>query len=112
MQTHDVTYSASGLSPGVYDATISIVGIGADNTPLEVPVELTVMDNSGPAIHITWPREADSPLSAPMITVTGTANDPTGVAGIWVNGVHAVNTGTGFSTWEATIPLDQGWTAE
>jgi len=76
-----------------------------------IPVQLTVSTNTGPAIHITWPTAADSPLSDSMITVTGTASDDDGVQAIWVNGVQAINTGAGFSTWAATIPLNQGFDA-
>ncbi len=108
---HTVTYSASGLAAGTYNATITIAAPGAGNTPLAIPVRLTVGTNPGPAIHITYPTAADSPLSVSMITVTGTASDADGVQAIWVNGVQAINTGTGFSTWAATIPLNQGFDA-
>ena len=112
VQAHTVNYSTGGLGAGAHDATITIAAVGADNTPLHIPVHLVVQDSGGPAIQITWPTEADSPLSDPLITVTGTASDASGVAAIWVNGVLARNTGTGFSTWEATIPLSQGFDAD
>ena len=105
---HTVTYSASGLAAGTYNATITIAAAAADNSPVTIPVQLTVATNAGPTIQITWPTAADSPLSDSMITVTGTASDEDGVQAIWVNGVQALNTGTAFSTWSATIPLNQG----
>ncbi len=111
LTVHTVTYSASGLAAGTYNATITVAAPGADNTPLAIPVRLTVGTNPGPTIHITYPTAADSPLSDSMVTVTGTASDADGVQAIWVNGVQAINTGTGFSTWAATIPLNQGFDA-
>ncbi len=50
-------------------------------------------------------------MSDSLVTVSGTADDPSGVAAVWVNGVRALNTGTAFSTWQATIPLNQGFDA-
>jgi hypothetical protein len=67
-------------------------------------------ESSPPGIHITYPTAADSPLATSLITVEGTANDTSTIEAIWVNGVRATDTGTNYSSWEATIPLSEGWT--
>jgi len=108
-QTHTVSFSVAGLGVGTHSATITITAAGASNSPQTIDVELTVQDGSPPLVEITWPTELDSPLSDPMITVTGTASDESGIEAIWINGIKATSTGAGFSTWEATIPLNQGW---
>lgn len=40
--THVVSYSTSGLAVGTYQATITITGSGASNSPQTIPVHLTV----------------------------------------------------------------------
>ncbi|KPK63583.1 MAG: hypothetical protein AMK73_05010, partial [Planctomycetes bacterium SM23_32] len=42
----------------------------------------------------------------------GVAEDQSAVETIWVNGVLATPTAPNYATWEATVPLSQGWTAE
>jgi hypothetical protein len=47
-----VTYSTSGLAPGIYSATITIAATSASNTPQTIPVSLTVSAPSVPAAAI------------------------------------------------------------
>ncbi len=44
--------------------------------------------------------------------MTGTADDSGQIEGIWINGVKAEPTSANYATWQAVIPVSQGWTAD
>jgi hypothetical protein len=59
-----------------------------------------------PDVTITYPLDGQD-VNVELLTVTGTAVDPDGVAEIIVNGVQATSP-DGFLTWEAEIPVTSG----
>lgn len=59
-----------------------------------------------PDVTITYPLDGQD-VSTELLTVTGTAVDPDGVAEIIVNGVQATST-DGFLSWQAEIPIASG----
>ncbi len=111
-QVHTLQFATAGLSAGLYTASITVSDPAAANSPLTVPVTLTVEDRTPPLVEITWPRESDGPLGDYMITVEGTADDSAAIEAIWINGILATPTAPNFATWEATIPVNQGWDSE
>ncbi len=59
-----------------------------------------------PIAAITFPPPVSS-TDANMLTVTGTASDETGIAGVSVNNVPATSN-DGFATWRTVVPLSTG----
>ncbi len=68
-------------------------------------------DNAPPSVVITYPTHADGTITDDPVTVTGTADDSGQIEGIWINGVKAEPTSANYATWQAVIPVSQGWTA-
>jgi hypothetical protein len=113
--TIDVTYNSTALAPGPHVGTITIRSPGATNNPQTIVVTLRVdgispPDVTPPGVTITYPN-AGTTLTDPLIMVTGTASDESRIGAIWVNGVMATSTGMNYSTWQAQIPLPEGWTS-
>ena len=78
-----------------------------------VGIASTIASSSGgsggtpPNVTITSPPP-DSETDDPILTVTGTASDETGVAGVTVNGINADPGNNDFATWSAVVTLDEG----
>jgi len=68
-------------------------------------------DTQPPGVAVLYPAPGVR-LEDGLITVRGTASDAGLVRGVWVNGVRAVPTGPNYATWQATVPLSQGRTAD
>jgi hypothetical protein len=52
--TVKVSYTTSGLAAGTYSATITVTASGASNSPLTIPVSLTVNHTSGSSGYHGW----------------------------------------------------------
>ncbi|HEX3758097.1 MAG TPA: hypothetical protein VHW23_05305 [Kofleriaceae bacterium] len=64
------------------------------------------IDPAAPRVHIVTPARGTFAGDVQMLTVTGTATDDTGVAGVQVNGIDAALAADG--SWTATIPVAPG----
>jgi len=86
-------YSASSISlvEGVNTITVSAVDEAGNSGMATVTVNL---DTAPPVVQITAPH-TNAILNIPMITVTGTVNEP--VSSVTVNGIMAIVTETSFS---------------
>jgi hypothetical protein len=77
-----------------------------------VGIASTIASSSGgsggtpPTVTITSPPP-DFETTDPILTVTGTASDETGITRVTVNGIKA-NSNNGFATWSAVVTLDEG----
>ena len=120
--SHTITYNATGLGAGTYDATITITGTGtgenaATNSPRTIPVTLTmnalpdptavsVTAESYQLMRLAWTKNASYDVmityregSAPAAPVQGTSyNVGDGLAG----GGQVIYKGTG-SAWEHEV---------
>jgi len=101
-----VRWTLNGVDQPAGGTTVSFA-INEDATVVAQYREAT-----GPQVAITYPTSEDSSLSQSMVTVQGTAVEDNDVDAIWVNGVLATKGGADYSTWQATIPLTQGWTED
>lgn len=100
--------AAANLSEGT-SQKITAIAMDAygNNTTNEISV---TVDKTKPTIAITAPLTGES-FYPMVIEVTGSATDNlTGVSSLMVNDTAAENTGTGYSTWSAYIPLVKGTT--
>jgi hypothetical protein len=61
-------------------------------------------------VVITYPAAGHGPLGESLITVEGRAEDEGAIKTLWVNGVRATATSPNYATWQAQVPLSQGWT--
>jgi hypothetical protein len=68
------------------------------------------VEDDAPLVRVLVP--AGGPTGERFVTVQGAAEDESAIEAIWVNGVLATPTSANYATWEATVPLDQGWTAD
>ncbi len=64
-------------------------------------------DTTPPAVTITEPQDG-AEIGCTVVTVRGTAEDPSGVAQVSVNGVLATSLSEGFATWEVQVPVAAG----
>jgi parallel beta-helix repeat protein len=69
-------------------------------------------DHAAPSVVITYPAADTGAIGDDPLTVTGTAADSSQIDGIWVNGVRATPLSGNYATWQAVIPVNQGWTAD
>jgi|GEM_PF-4544471 len=92
-QTHAVTVDATGLSPGFYEADITIESNDPDENPLIIPVNLTVTpDMTNPLMGIT--------KSAPSAAAQGQ------LITYWLNYTN-VGTNAAYNVWVTdTYPAD------
>ncbi|MDQ7779041.1 MAG: hypothetical protein RDV41_04955 [Planctomycetota bacterium] len=83
----------TGLAPGTYNATITITGVGAANSPQTVAVQLIVAAVGGPVISYT-------PNNMTFQAAEGGANPPAQFLQIWNGGTGTLNwTVTDNATW-------------
>jgi hypothetical protein len=90
--------TTGGRSPG---------GAAGDASGAE---EESVLDAAAPRVGVLWP--AGGLTGERFVTVRGVAEDESAVEAVWVGGVRARATSPHYATWEATVPLSQGRTAE
>lgn len=103
--TVTVSVNISGMSPGHYQAIITISASGASNTPQTVPVYLTI---GQPAAEIAWvfPATSDAFLAPTPANnrpyLTSSVGLPTGTEPAQLLGVYRLDESTG--EWKYFIP--------
>jgi sugar lactone lactonase YvrE len=85
-----------GLALIVLTGIVSTIGSGGSSSSGGAPPTAQI-SFPPPSAHTGWPR----------ITVTGTAQDDSGVAGVQVNGIEATSSDN-FATWQTIVPLTPG----
>jgi hypothetical protein len=95
-----VAYNIAGLAPGVYTGSITITAASTSNSPVVIPVTLTISPNAAPTLTSIVPG-GGSPGQTVFATLTGTNFSPSGTtiavpngSGISVNNVFFVNATT------------------
>jgi len=95
-------------STGIWDTPYSM-GEDEDSYPLMEMFEnysVGATDTTPPLLTITSPADGATVLT-PIITVTGTASDPSGIASVTANGALA-DGAADWSTWSKDVTLTEG----
>jgi sugar lactone lactonase YvrE len=66
-----VNYNIAGLAPGIYTGAITITAASVTNSPVTVPVTLTITPNGAPTLTSIFPASGNPGQLVP-ITLTGT----------------------------------------
>jgi uncharacterized delta-60 repeat protein len=101
---------ANASAAGKYSVTISNVAgrITSSNAVLSINGSSTA-DTTRPTLVVTSPSSATTRLTSNTVTFAGTANDPSGIAGVFIQqGNGAFLPAVGRSMWSATGELAPG----
>ena len=100
-----VSVNASGLVAGTYTATITLAAIGADNSPQQVLVNLTVQE--------PLPRIGYSPASVTFSYTQGQSNPSPQILDVWNSGGGTLNwTASEGARWLSLAPASGSSTGE
>jgi hypothetical protein len=110
-----VSVDITGLTAGTYNATITITATGATNSPVAIPLILTITDNTSPTSAITIPIDGAGIINT-TYSIIGTASD----VGSQIQKVEvSINGGawteaTGTTSWSYawTIPSEGQYTIQ
>jgi hypothetical protein len=97
-----LSVNTSGLAAGTYNGTITITAAGATNSPVSVPVTLTVNAVSAQLLINGGFEGSASPWTLSVFTWTGTGSFPHTGAGYILFGSAATSSGSAFQ--QITIP--------
>ena len=97
--TASVAVSIAGLAPGTYSGSVRATASGAGNSPLSVPVSLTVTPPAGPTITGFTPTSGPAGIN---VTINGTGFDPEG--SVRFNGAFAQFSVPNSTRIDAIVP--------